>query len=372
MGKTAVGLYESDSEARQVLRDLVSAGFDRSNIRIMLGDESAVGVREWFDDDSSYGNRGAFSDSNTALTSVGVPAADARNYAEALRRGNALVSVSTTDARIDEAVAIMSRYNILDINDRMRSWGSEYAATGAAATGAAATNYGTSGYTTGATTGTLNTGEEATVPVIEEEVHVGKREVERGGVRVRAVVSESPVEETVNLRQERVEVERRPVDRAVSNADLNNLRDQTIEVRERAEEAVVEKQARVVEEVVVRKDVDVEQATIQDTVRRTDVEVEQLGRSGAGTGNMTGNGWERWSNDFNTHYRSSFANTGRDYSYYEPAYRYGYGLSSRNDWRGRSWNEIEPDVRRDWESRNQGPWEEFKDAVRYAWQRVTA
>jgi uncharacterized protein (TIGR02271 family) len=121
---------------------------------------------------------------------------------------------------------------------------------------------------------------EARVPVVEEEVRIGKREVERGGVRVRTEVSEKPVEEQVNLREEHVRVERRPVDRPATQADLNKaMTESNLEVTERAEEAVVQKNARVVEEVVLGKEQTERSETVRDTVRRTDVEVEKVNPS---------------------------------------------------------------------------------------------
>jgi uncharacterized protein (TIGR02271 family) len=327
------------------MNELLGAGFARTSVRIMLGDKSTRRVSEWREDQPSAvgtaGRQNVNGDASETLISVGVPNTDARNYEEALHRGHALVSVSTTDDRIDQAVDIMNRHNILDLHDRMRTWG-------------------------GAGNGhTLDAGEEAAIPVIEEEVRVGKREVESGGVRVRAHVTETPVEETVNLRQEHVEVERHPVNRPATASDINNMRDRTFEVHETAEEAVVNKQARVVEEVVVSKEADTHQEQIRDTVRRTDVDVEQV------PGDRT-DGWDRYRNDFETHYRTNYANTGRSFATYEPAYRYGYGLAGRSNWRGRTWTQIEPEVRRDWESRNQGPWEDFKDAVRNGWERITS
>jgi uncharacterized protein (TIGR02271 family) len=118
--------------------------------------------------------------------------------------------------------------------------------------------------------------DEAVVPIVEEELRVGKRPVERGGIRIHKRVEEKPVSEQVTLRDETVEVQRRPVDRAVSEADLAAAQDGTFEVRERDEEAVVDKQARVVEEVVIDKDVEERTETVQDTLRRTDVDVEQV------------------------------------------------------------------------------------------------
>jgi uncharacterized protein (TIGR02271 family) len=116
---------------------------------------------------------------------------------------------------------------------------------------------------------------ETTIPVVEEELKVGKREVERGGVRVESRVKETPVTEEVQLREERVHVERRPVDRPVTNADAA-FREGTLEVTERAEEAVVSKSARVVEEVVVGKQVEEHTETVRDTLRRTDVDVQEV------------------------------------------------------------------------------------------------
>jgi uncharacterized protein (TIGR02271 family) len=133
---------------------------------------------------------------------------------------------------------------------------------------------------TATTRQTLGAQEEERIPVIDERLTVGKRETEHGRVRIRSYVVESPVQEQVTLRQEQVEVERRPVDRPVTAGD-EVFQDRTIEARETAEEAVVSKEARVTEEVVIRKDVEEHDETIRDTVRETRVEVEdeRAGRS---------------------------------------------------------------------------------------------
>lgn len=114
------------------------------------------------------------------------------------------------------------------------------------------------------------------MPVVEEELQVGKRVVEGGGVRVVKRMTEVPVTELIKLREERATVERRPVDRAATEADFTNFKEGTIEVRERSEEVVVNKKARVVEEVVVAKEVSEREATVTDTLRRTDVKVERV------------------------------------------------------------------------------------------------
>ena len=124
----------------------------------------------------------------------------------------------------------------------------------------------------------VNTGGNV-IPVIEEELQVGKREVETGGVRVQSRITEKPVEERVTLREENVTVDRRPVDRAATDADLAAVREGDINVTTRSEQPVVSKQAKVVEEVNIGKTVSEREETVRDTVRRSDVDVEEIDKT---------------------------------------------------------------------------------------------
>ena len=117
---------------------------------------------------------------------------------------------------------------------------------------------------------------QTAVPVVEEQIDIGKREVLQGGVRVKTHVEEKPVAKDVTLREEHVRVERRPADRPATEADFAKAREGTVDVTESREVPVVNKQAHVVEEVVIGKDVKQHTETVRDTVRRTDVEVEKV------------------------------------------------------------------------------------------------
>jgi len=123
--------------------------------------------------------------------------------------------------------------------------------------------------------------EDGTVKVVEERLNVGKRDVDQGRVRVRSYVREVPVEADVDLRATRVHIERRAVDRAANPGDFG-AQDRVIEAREHAEQAVVGKEARVVEEIELRQESEVQHEHIQDTVRKTEVEIEdeRTGRTG--------------------------------------------------------------------------------------------
>ena len=201
-----------------------------------------------------------------------LPDEDRHAYEEGVRRGGFLLTADVNEDQVDNAVRVLEDSNSIDIDDRSRQWREQGWAYGAAGAGAAdrgrtdlaATDYATAG----------TTGDEQVIPVAEEELVVGKREVNRGGARVRSYVTETPVHEQLRLREERINVERRPVDRALTDAD-DAFRERTINVSATGEEAVVGKTARVVEEVVVSKTADTRVEEIDDTVRRTEVEVDR-------------------------------------------------------------------------------------------------
>ena len=98
---------------------------------------------------------------------------------------------------------------------------------------------------------------------------------DRGGTRIRRYVVETPVEEIGSLHSETVKLERNPVTdgRPVTDASFS---EKTIEMMESAEEAVVSKTARVVEEVGLRKEATDRVETIRDTVRKEAVDIEQI------------------------------------------------------------------------------------------------
>ncbi len=331
-----------------------------------------------------------------ALVDVGVPEDEANYYAEGVRRGGVLVSLRAEDAMVDRVVSILERHNAVDVQRRAEEWRREgwtrfdptaqpykhdnlqqqsnvtstasqtpSARTASATTGTAAITRAQS--SVGGAKPTAVGERERAIPVVAEELQVGKRAVNRGGVRVFSRVVETPVEEHVQLRDERVTVERRPVSRNATAGDTAAFKEDVIEVRETDEEAVVAKQARVVEEVGVRKDVEQRTETVRDTVRRTEVGVENLG---AAQGQKVA-GFETYANDFRSDFTSKYGNRGYTYDRYEPAYRYGYTLASDTRYAGKDWAAIESDVRRDWETNYRGSaWEDFKDSIRYAWDRV--
>jgi len=305
MTKTVVALYDSASDAETVSRELSAAGFTDTEVvdnSAIGSDRAAWSGTEVTDSSLAAGAPGSVgtplgavpeSGTTTASSSVssgilsrlrraGVPEDDSHMYAEGVRRGGSLVIARLSDDNVDRGLEIMSNYRPVDIDERGSQWRTEgwtrYDESAGPYTGSGLSQAATAMRSTNETaterTGTTQTGDETVIPIVEEQLSVGKREVERGGVRVRSYVVETPVEESVRLRDETINVERRRVDRPASDITADAFRERTIELTETDEEAVVAKTARVTEEVVISKDVTERTERVSDTVRRTEVDVE--------------------------------------------------------------------------------------------------
>ena len=112
--------------------------------------------------------------------------------------------------------------------------------------------------------------------MVEEKVAIGKRMVDGGAIRVTSNVVSEKVAKDLNLRDETVKVEKREVNRAVTPGQADAMmEDGTVEMREHDEEAVVQKQAFVTDEVVVSKDAEIRKEHVEETARRTDIDVEK-------------------------------------------------------------------------------------------------
>jgi uncharacterized protein (TIGR02271 family) len=273
--RTITAFFDSRQDANEAIERLQRAGIARSNINIVEGANRTQGASSRDDEGLGFWE---------ALKDLFPPDEDRATYAEGLRRGGYIVTVQADSGHYEKAVDILDDEGTVDIDQRAESWRQEgWTGAGPGLSGSSRsalagatppTGARTAAPTTAGTRGTQpTTGRDEVIPMAEEHLKVGKREVHQGRVRVRSYVVETPVNEQVNLRQENVHVERRPADRPVSGAD-NLFRERTIEAEERSEEAVVSKEARVKEELVVKKDVRQRTETVSDTVRRTEVEVE--------------------------------------------------------------------------------------------------
>jgi uncharacterized protein (TIGR02271 family) len=340
MAKTVVGLFDNRDAARSAVQELLDAGVGREDISVMSkeleGKDSVVELveedgREQVEDMAKGAGAGATIGGLaglllgitalaipgigpvlaagpiaaliagagigataggliSGLTRLGMSEDQAHTYAEGVRRGGTLISVNVSDEGATQVITTMKRHGAIEIDKRAAEWREEgWTGFNAQTTSAAFDAYqkGAMKLDAGAdrditaehepvSARPINAGEIA-VPVVEEQLEVGKREVERGGVRVQTRVTETPVEENVQLRDERVHVERRPVDYTFHGTESEAFQESIVEIKEAYEELIVNKKTRVVEEVVVGKDVEQHTETVRETLRRTDVDIEPLG-----------------------------------------------------------------------------------------------
>jgi uncharacterized protein (TIGR02271 family) len=361
MKQTVVGVFDRYAQAQHAAQQLRDSGFGDSVFVTEQPADAAAGTASTA---TQAQEEGVFAQVRNFFSELfsGDDDREVQPYAEAVRRGGAVVKVEVDEeSRAEAARNTLLQAGAVDLD--------KDAQTGMSAdTGMAKEPGGASDktrFSTGTGTGTAPSGmasDEDVIPVVREEMQVGKRTLGTGGVRVYAHTVETPVSESVELRSERATVERRPVDRPASAKDLSGLGERTIEVRETAEQPVVGKQARVVEEVRVGKDVDVKTQEVRDTVRSTQVDVQPL-KGETGTADDS---------DFRTHFKTHFVGTSDEYEDYEPAYRFGQAMRSDSRYTRRQWEDAEPELRYDWESRNpHSSWDRFKAAARHGWERIT-
>lgn len=248
MSRTITALFDSRADAQASADSLRQLGIDADDIHIHDNTSQTS--------ETAHEDRGLWATIKNAF----LPDEDRQTYEEGVRRGGFLLTADVDETQADQAIRVLDSANTVDVNERSGQWRAE-------------------GWNAPAT-GTMDRVTEERIPVVEEKLQVGKREVERGGARVRSYVTEVPVHEQLRLREERVRVERRPVDRPLSEADGDALRERSVNVTAMSEEPVIAKAARVVEEVVVSKEAGERTEEVDETVRRTQVDVDRDGDVG--------------------------------------------------------------------------------------------
>jgi hypothetical protein len=227
-------MFDSRPEAEEARQRLTSSNIDADRVRII--DKSSSTSSDFSSTGSSTGGQeGGFWSS---LKEMFVPDEDRHAYGEGISRGGYLLTAEVDEDQADEACRILEQSNSVDFDERESGWRNEgwtgfsggaaaggFAGTGSTGFGTNAdagqgslgtpaamtdsfTGSGSTGQTGQSFAGT--TGERSTtvaeehIPIVEEQLRVGKREVSRGGARVRSYVREVPVHEQVSLREEHV------------------------------------------------------------------------------------------------------------------------------------------------------------------------
>ena len=308
--ETIVAVFSDLSRAEAAIGDLVSAGIPSTAIKHYARDDAAESTTGESSSET-HQHHGFWAwltgqESSTDQHDV---------YDRSIRSGRTVVTVVSDASTADRIHEMLERHDPLDLEDHSAAAGagasgpSVYADRPATTTSTSAMAAGTAGTTYEDTSGgayaerpgieptgtapvedapagtgfaprvasnlddTRTSGAEQVIPLSEETIEIGKRQVDRGSTRIRRYTVERPVEEQIRLRDETVSVSRRPVT-GRSEVGADAFTDREIVVNETEEQAVVGKTSRVVEEVVVQKGVNERTETVHDTVRREEIEVE--------------------------------------------------------------------------------------------------
>lgn len=252
MTKTVIGIFQNTNEAQQAVDQLMENGFTNANVDIAT-DNSMLKVGKTVADN----NNGSETGLSKFFKNLFGNDDESTRYTKAAQNGSVVTVHASTPEEAQRAAELLDQYGAADIDGSFNQ-------------------YGDAGSATNAIANDTNENEGQIISIMEENLQVGKREVETGGVRLRSRIIEKPVEESLRLREEHVRVERKKVDRAVTSADLDNFQEGTVELTEHAEVPVVAKEARIVEEISLGKTVEHRDETIQETVRNTEVDVEEI------------------------------------------------------------------------------------------------
>ncbi len=249
-----VTLFDTTDHAEAARRNLEAAGFAGSDIS-MVGNKTLAASGQALREPGLWHR----------LFGREIEQHEAIVYGRAVESGGVVLTLRVAENDIPRAMGILNAHQAVDVQERAVKQGLIPAAVAAAVTRPVAAPAPI----------TTPISKDQVLRLAEEQLDVGKRLVQDGTTRIRRFVTVKPVEAQVTLHEEHAQVVRRAVSDPKFLKDID-WSDQTIEVMETAEEAVVSKSARVAEEVVISKEGTDRVQTVKDTVRRQQVEVERV------------------------------------------------------------------------------------------------
>jgi len=271
-----VAVFETEAAAEAASRELQDAGFPASAIRRYRPDahQSASNMPHEMTRGGSGGGFWAWLLGEEGPQPYSAYPKNEEWFNRRATTGGTVLTINVNDdSRIHLATEILERHHPVEMEESTE----EASPTGWGTVGTEDTRTGVRGTATAGSAMAATGGREAAmgteevIPLAEEQLQIGKRVVDKGTTRIRRYVVETPVEREVTLHGERVTIEhRRPVETAAAG---HAFEERTVEVHETEEVPVVEKTARVTDEVVIRKEETERKKTVRDTVRREEVDV---------------------------------------------------------------------------------------------------
>jgi len=394
MAKTVVGLFDTFTEAQNVVQQLVDAGFDRNEISILANDargeygaSRAIGESSTAAEGAGAGAVGGgvlggvlgllvgvgalaipgigpvlaagplaaalgTAGASTlvgagigaaaggvigALVGAGIPEEDANFFAEGVRRGGTLLMVKAADDMAQRAYDLMRSNGAIDIDQRSGDWrksGWSRFDPNAEPYMASGDNAWERSSKVGTTAGAV-AGAATGAAIGSAAGPVGTAVGGAAGAVAGAGIG-AGADVAGEKYEERKMMDDRPANRntTTTGSTYDDRMDASVDAR--------------------KGQVDYDTSGSATGTARESVEDR----------------FRTFDNDFRTHYQTYGMDSGYTYEQYTPIYRYGYNLAMDPALHDRDWDSIESEARRRWEERNPNTWERFKDSVRYAWDKA--
>jgi uncharacterized protein (TIGR02271 family) len=243
-----VAIYDQAGKAKEAARALEASGFPAGDISLLNRDSLT---------DAEIHEAGLW----RRLFGRNIGDRECSVYGRTIESGGAVLTLRTIDTEVPRAMKILDVHDPVDVNERPASLDVSAPAPRSSVIPSMP--------------GAKPAAREEILRLVEEQLEVDKRQVETGRVRIRRFVTERPVEAQITLHEEHAEMMRRAVNDPSPVKDVD-WSDKVIEIIETAEQAVVNKTARVAEEVVIRREGSDHVETVRSTVRRQQVEMERL------------------------------------------------------------------------------------------------
>ena len=180
--RTITALYDTRLDAETARAELTEAGIEASAIEITGVEPDPQAATDGQSSGGSGEHRGFFA----SLKDLFMPDADRHAYSEGMRRGGCLLTARVDEEDADDVCRILDDSEAIDFDSRQQQWASE---------GWQPDSWREPRSLTGVE-------DAATIPVVDEALRIGKRELERGGARVRSYVQDTPVQERASFRSD--------------------------------------------------------------------------------------------------------------------------------------------------------------------------
>jgi stress response protein YsnF len=261
--ETLVAAFDTPAHAAAAIEALKAGGFHEDDLSIFDKDRLSAGSKDV--KEASLWHR---------LFGGNLYKHEAAVFGQTVDRGGSVLTLRVLDSEVAHAMGILDLHRPIDVQDRAVTSGIATSATVDSAARAIAESPIAAVQKVAVTPKVAETHDEV-LRRAEEQLQVGKKNLETGRTRVRRFTTEREVAEDVTLHEEHAEVLRRAITEPVKAADLD-WSDREIEVVETAEQALVSKTARVVEEVQLKKVGTDHIETVHEKLRRQQAEIQRV------------------------------------------------------------------------------------------------